>query len=236
MHYFPPSSRFSQTGDLSKPKVECNESYPDEFKATLNRSPLKNGEIETLCSRSSFPPIFVYDHLMLPTVLKYFADVPSTSPTTGESGIDMIPATLPDHKLYHFSEKGEPGLPVIKPSMTRGDAVQGMLIFGLTPEQRSDISELECGISAQNIIADVRVHVSFIGKIHGYDAKCWKYLDAAAFVWRPEKMDMQGLEPMSTSYWPVDGFLAGQLYANIVEQQSKVEDEMAYSWHFCRDQ
>ncbi|KAL4944403.1 hypothetical protein BDV06DRAFT_92810 [Aspergillus oleicola] len=201
--------------------MECKEHYPDDFKAALRRTPIKNGEIETLCASSSARPIFVYGQLMLPTILKYFAGVPETGPA--DQKLDMIPAKLPEHKLHHFTKHGEPGLPVMTTSEYRSDKVQGMLVFGLRKEQHRDLLQLECGCSDQNMPVNLKVQVPFGGKAHGYDVHFWKSVEATALVWRTGTREMSGLSPMETTYWPIDDFIAGQLYANIVEQVERQE-------------
>ncbi|KAL6234589.1 hypothetical protein BDW75DRAFT_212014 [Aspergillus navahoensis] len=195
--------------------MQCKESYPADFQDAFKRSPLKEGELDELSAKSSYPPVFVYGHLMLPTALKYIADIPQTTK------VDMVYATLPGYKLHHFAEHGKPGLPTIRPSSSPSDVVEGMLVFGLTREQRSDVQEIECVRTGHSMFMDVQVQISLIDKIYGYEVKCQKSVDAGTFVWSWASEDTE-LQPMGTSFWPIDDFLTGQLYASMVNQQRKV--------------
>ncbi|RDW79153.1 gamma-glutamylcyclotransferase family protein [Aspergillus mulundensis] len=196
--------------------MQCKESYPEDFKDAFRRSPLKEGELDELVARSSYPPVFVFGHSMLPTALKYFADIPQAMK------VDMVYATLPGYKLHHFAEEGKPGLPTIKPSLSPAEVVEGMLVFGLTREQRSDIQEIECVRTGHSMFMAVHVQVSLMDRIHGFEVKCQKTVDAGTFVWAWNSKDTE-LLPMETSFWPIDEFLNGQLYANIVDQQNKLQ-------------
>ncbi|KAL4903286.1 hypothetical protein BDW74DRAFT_54029 [Aspergillus multicolor] len=136
---------------------------------------------------------------MLPTVLKYSADIPQTDQ------VDMVYATLPGYKLHHFAEDGEPGLPTIKRSSSPADVVEGMLVFGLTREQRSVIQEIESVQTGHSRFTDVHVQVSLMDKIRGFVVKCQKTVDAGTFVWPWDSNDL-GLVPMGASFWPIDEF------------------------------
>ena len=161
-------------------------------------------------------PIFVYDQLVVPTILKYFAGDPDPETSSAAQEIDMIPARLPEHKLYHFSEAGEPGLPVMVPSRSRSDEVQGMLVFGLTNHQCLNILDFECSKSNQHRLVRIRTQVSFNGKVNGYDAPCWRSIEARTLIWMEGVQEMSGLLPMETTHWPIDDFIAGKLYKGIV--------------------
>ncbi|KAL4968255.1 uncharacterized protein BDV14DRAFT_151936 [Aspergillus stella-maris] len=203
--------------------MECKEHYPADFKAALARTPLQNGEIEALCSRFKSRPIFVYDQLMIPTILKYFAGDPDPGTSSAAQEIDIIPARLPEHKLHYFTEAGEPGLPVMVPSRLRSDEVQGMLVFGLTNHQCRNILEFECSGSNQHRPARVRMQVSFNGKVNGYDALCQRSVEARTLIWMEGVQEMSGLLPMVTTYWPIDDFIAGKLYKGIVDDVKREE-------------
>ncbi|KAL4748537.1 hypothetical protein BDW72DRAFT_205509 [Aspergillus terricola var. indicus] len=186
-------SEYVVQGKLSGRLPKCNQEI------TIERRGIKE-----LCAKSSYPPVFVYGHLMLPTALKYIVDIPQT--TT----VDMVYATLPGYKLHHFAENGKPGLPTIKPSSSPSDVVEGMLIFGLTRGQRSDVQEVECVRTGHSMFIDTQVQV-----------KSQKPIDAGTFVWSWTFEDTEP-QPMETSFWPIDDFLTGQLYANMVKEQNKV--------------
>ncbi|KAL4955019.1 hypothetical protein BDW69DRAFT_161968 [Aspergillus filifer] len=210
--------------------MECKGHYPADFKAALKRTPLKNGEIETLCSKFNSRPIFIYDHLMIPTILKYFAGDPDPETSSAAQEIDMTPARLPEHKLHHFAEVGEPGLPVMVPSRFRSDEVQGMLVFGLTNHQCRNILQFECSKSNQLELVLVRTQVSFNGKVNGYDAPCWRSIEARTLIWMDGVENMSGLLPMETTYWPIDDFIAGKLYKGIVDdvkREERLRDNLA---------
>ncbi|KAL4778469.1 hypothetical protein BJX76DRAFT_139503 [Aspergillus varians] len=196
--------------------MRCERSYPEDFKDAFKRTPPNGKELDQLRARSSHPPIFVYGHLMLPTVLKYFANVPQTTK------VDMVYATLPEYKLYHFSNNKEPGPPTIKRTLSSVDVVEGMLVFGLTTEQRRGVHEAENSCSGQTILTYVEVQVPQIDNIGIHNVRSQKSVDAGTFVWRSGE---DGLWPMPTTFWPMEDFLNGQLYENIVRHQNKVQGE-----------
>ncbi|OJJ65232.1 hypothetical protein ASPSYDRAFT_85204 [Aspergillus sydowii CBS 593.65] len=190
--------------------MECKPEYPEDFNDAIKRSPLMGDDLRQLIKSSDRPAIFVYGHLMIPRVLKYFANMRETEK------VDMVYATLPLHKLYHFSDKGEAGLPTIMESSSPSDVVEGMLVFGLTSEQRNVVKENELGRLEQMVFAAVQVQVSQMDKISFFDVKCEKSVDAGTFVWNSNE---NGLTPMGSSFWPIDDFLEHRLYEGIVEYQ-----------------
>lgn len=198
--------------------MRCKPGYPEDFNDAIKRSPLIGDDLKELIKGSDKPPIFVYGHLMVPRVLKYFANMRETEK------VDMIYATLPLYKLYHFSENEEAGLPTIKESSSPSDVVEGMLVFGLTSEQRNVVKENELGRLEQMVFAAVQVQVSQMDKVSFYDVKCEKSVDAGTFVWNSKE---NGLTPMDSSFWPIDDFLKHRLYEGIVEYQKleRLRDE-----------
>lgn len=198
--------------------MRCKPGYPEDFNDAIKRSPLIGDDLKELIKGSDKPPIFVYGHLMVPRVLKYFANMRETEK------VDMVHATLPLYKLYHFSENEEAGLPTIKESSSPSDVVEGMLVFGLTSEQRNFVKENELGRLEQMVFAAVQVQVSQMDKVSFYDVKCEKSVDAGTFVWNSKE---NGLTPMDSSFWPIDDFLKHRLYEGIVEYQKleRLRDE-----------
>jgi hypothetical protein len=192
-------------------------SHPRDFLDARRRKPSEE-ELTNLIGDSKYPPLFVYGHLMLPTVLKYFVDLPQSA------NVDMIFATLGGYKLYHFSGETNScrGLPTIRPSSSPYHHVEGMLIFGLTQEQRSMVSEVEGAPTGQTPLVDVQVRVSQLDTFARCQYTSQKLVDAGTFVWiKTDGWSLEGVEPMETSYWPIDEFLQGQLYENIVRYQNR---------------
>ncbi|KAL4916613.1 hypothetical protein BDW62DRAFT_186008 [Aspergillus aurantiobrunneus] len=199
--------------------MRCEAHYPGDFKDALQR-PLKAEELDELLKKPSPLPIFVYGHLILPTVLKYCADIPQTTK------VDMVLATLPGYKLYQFSEDSDSGPPTIKPCPSA--VVEGMLVFGLTNKQRAGLYDVEGVLAKTAKYIDIQVQVSQIDMVRHFDVRSQKSVDAGAFEWgpfRPDRPDRPeyGLEPMGTSFWPIDEFIAGQLYETIVRYQNRLQ-------------
>ncbi|KAI9375608.1 hypothetical protein BJX61DRAFT_102287 [Aspergillus egyptiacus] len=185
--------------------------YPLDLKAVLERS-VSSEEIESLVKQSSSVPRFVYGALKLPTVLKYFLDLPQSAK------VNMICAQLPGYELYHFSKKD--CLPTIRPSEDPNALVEGMLIFGLDEEQRNQIYEVEDSGCGQSKLVHVQVEViveEVLANLPRISSMSRLKLDAGTLVWNST---MQGLEPMGSNCWLPDNFLECQLYKNIERLQN----------------
>lgn len=194
----------------------CKPEYPEDFKDVLRKT-LKARELDELCAKASSPPIFVYGHLMIPTVLKYVAGISQSTK------VDMIFANLPGHHLWHFSGNGEPGFPIIKPTFFPSASVEGMLVFGLTWEQRSEILDFEGAQTKETILEHVEVQVlQVLDRTSKLDVKCPRSIDAGTLVWRSRG---DGLESMDTSFWPIDDFISSPFFGNVVRYQNSAQKD-----------
>ncbi|KAL5336361.1 hypothetical protein BJX70DRAFT_400649 [Aspergillus crustosus] len=196
--------------------MQWKPTHPRDFIDACRRK-LSEEELNNLIESSKYPPLFVYGHCMIPTVCKYFADIPQFA------NMDMIFATLGGFKLYHFYHKeGLPSLPAIRHSRSQYDHVEGMLIFGLTKEQRSMVFEIEGPRSEQTHLVDIHVRVSLLDTCSSVQYTSQRLVNAKTFVWmKTDRWSLQGLDPMETSCWPIDEFLESLLYANIVRDQNR---------------
>ncbi|KAL3473961.1 hypothetical protein BJX99DRAFT_260806 [Aspergillus californicus] len=192
--------------------MRWEEGYPLDFKAVLERFPSPE-ELNNVVAQNSCTPRFVYGALMLPTVLKYFLDLPQSSK------VDMVYARLPGYGLYNFSGNS---LPAIVPSLDENSIVEGMLIFGLDTKQQNKIFEFESGDGEQLRLTDVRVQVYQKQVMGRYEMKCEQTLDAGTYVWNSHT---KGLERLKSTYWPLGNFLQDQLYRNLVQNQNGVQEE-----------
>ena len=182
--------------------------YPSDYTQALNNI-LTEDQTTTLLTQPGISPRFVYDTLMLPTVLKYFTDMPQTTPIT----CNMTQATLFGYQLYRFSN---PGTPVIAPSPDPQAAVEGLLIFGLNEQQRNAIYELEAGLmKLVSVQVDIQQRVTDEGGLCSVRA-----VEAGAFCWADERA-MEGLVPIEGVAWPLDDFLVGSFYEHIARSQCK---------------
>ncbi|KAL2826596.1 hypothetical protein BDW59DRAFT_144927 [Aspergillus cavernicola] len=195
--------------------MRWEQGYPLDFKDALERFPSRD-ELTKLVAQPSSNRRFIYGAMMLPTVLKYFLDLPQSAK------IDMVYATLPGYELYEFSKDG---LPTIKPSSDSDAVVQGMLIFGLDRNQRKKIFEVESdqiGKCEQSKLVNVPVQIYQEDLVDSYNIRRQRIVYTKTYVWNSR---MDGLEPMNSKYWPMDIFLQGQLYENIEQHQNGVHDK-----------
>ncbi|KAL2808239.1 hypothetical protein BJX63DRAFT_40133 [Aspergillus granulosus] len=190
--------------------MQGKEGYPLDFKEALKMP--SEAEIARLLSKSNQPPRFVYGALMLPTVLKYFLSLPQ------HTKVDMVPATLRGFELYRFTQGG---LPTIVRSESEISEVEGMLVFGLSDEQRNSIFEVESG-GGLTKFTDVQVQIYQKGVIGCYQVKDTRTIDAGTFIWSAPSP--YTLTPVETSCWDLDEFLASQFYENIVQIQNRSQD------------
>lgn len=150
---------------------------------------------------------------MLPTVLKYFLDVPQTT----DIARHMMSATVYGFKLYQF---GPDSTPVMLPSSDPQHRVEGMLILGLNEEQRNKVYEYESGLMR---LVDVQAYISQLDSFEGYEIRSVRIVDAGAFVWNQEKADEAMNELPTTDpgmyTWPIDGLVCSQLYRNMCAAQ-----------------
>ncbi|ODM19434.1 hypothetical protein SI65_04418 [Aspergillus cristatus] len=183
--------------------------YPSDYTQALNNI-LTEDETTTLLNQPGASPRFVYDPLVLPTVLKYFTDMPQTTPIAR----NMTQATLFGYQLYHFSN---PGMPVIAPSPDPQAAVEGLLVFGLNEQQRNAIYELEAGLMKL-----VSVQVDIQQRVPGERQVCSvRAVEAGAFCWADEGGSLEGLVPIEGAAWSLDEFLVGSFYEHIARSQCK---------------
>src|SRR5436190_1155101 len=84
------------------------------------------------------PPLFLFGALKLPSVLKYVIDVERDFNIVA----NMTQATLLAHELYLIEGTD---IPVVTPTIEPNHTVDGVVIFGLEPEQRGWIHDFEHG-------------------------------------------------------------------------------------------
>lgn len=188
--------------------MEYKQWYPSDYTQALNNI-LTEDQTTTFLTQPDASPRFVYDTLMLPTVLKYFTDIPQATPISR----NMTQATLFGYQLYRFSN---PGTPVIAPSPNPQAAVEGLLIFGLNEQQRNAIYELEAGLMKL-----VSVQVDIQQRAMDERELCSvRAVEAGAFCWADERA-MEGLVPIKGAAWELDDFLTGSFYEHIARSQCK---------------
>ncbi|KKK18150.1 hypothetical protein P175DRAFT_0504976 [Aspergillus ochraceoroseus IBT 24754] len=187
--------------------MKWDPTYPQDFKQALSQSFSKE-EVTQLLAKSSCPPRFIYGALMLPTVLKYFLELPQVA------NVDMMPATLRGYELSLIAEKN---LPVIAPSSDPQTLVEGMLVFGLNEQQRNRIYDVEGGLT-QLVYVRVMVRQRDTLDLHN-DITEMRPVDAGTFAFNgPSKA---GLIPVGDTYWAVDDFLGSAFYEQIEGHQRR---------------
>ncbi|PWY69132.1 hypothetical protein BO70DRAFT_150377 [Aspergillus heteromorphus CBS 117.55] len=182
--------------------------YPMDYLCALHHTPTPT-TLNTLLNATTSPPRFVYGVLKLPTALKYILDEPQSTDMVSR----MTRATLAGYKLYLPSPHDPP---VMLPSRDPGDAVEGMLIFGLNEEQRNVIYEFEAGLM-ELVGVKVRVEV-FEGVEEDVVTRSEREVDAGAFAWKDGACE-EGLVPVVGTNWEVDEFVAGAFYENMRRAQ-----------------
>ena len=188
----------------SPPGMESKWCYPRDLKLALKNT-FSEEEVTRLISRKGTSPRFVYDALMLPTVLKYYLDMDQTT------NIDtyMTQATLFGYQLHRFNTSGTP---VICPSSDSTAKVQGMLVFNLNEQQRNAIYEFEEGLlRLVSVQVQIRQEV-----MTGIDTL--RIIDAGTFVWRGQAL---GLIPIHATSWKPDQFLQSPFYQHIEASQKR---------------
>jgi len=186
--------------------------YPSDYAQALNNI-LTEDETTTFLNQPGTSPRFVYDTLMLPTVLKYFTDMEQSIPIVH----NMTQATLFGYQLYLFSI---PGMPVIAPSPDPQAAVEGLLIFGLDEQQKNAIYELEAGLTKLvSVQVDIQQRVP-----DGRQLCSVRAVEAGAFCWADEEGSLEGLVPIKGTAWSLDEFLVGSFYEHIAKSQCKGMD------------
>ncbi|KAL1961182.1 hypothetical protein VTO42DRAFT_3127 [Malbranchea cinnamomea] len=201
--------------------MEYKRSYPKDLREALTNK-LLHTALDTLL-KGGIPPLFVYNYLMIPSVLNYvLASSPSSTmddswnTVTPTSSLIVTQGTLLSHKLYKFgrvsalsTDPDRISFPAIVPcdDLDGDDAaavfVDGMLIFGLTAEQRGLIHQFEAdhGMPLENVHVEICLEDGEL-----------RTIDAAAFVWRGS---MDGMEEYGRTSWDVDQFLRGRMYKEI---------------------
>lgn len=132
---------------------------------------------------------------MLPSVLKA---VTETSPDVDMSS-RMIQGSLLRHKLGIFKDTN---IPFVLERDSMDECVSGMVVFGLTAEQKGWIHHFE----ADNVVRLEQVEVEVVTEDCGL-----RTIEAGAFVWK-EKTPCTGIEAGS-KWWNVKRFLQGQWYS-----------------------
>ncbi|GLA42058.1 hypothetical protein AnigIFM63309_010386 [Aspergillus niger] len=171
--------------------------YPSDFLEARSNT-LTDDEVNHLVEKPGCAARFVYGVLMLPTVLKYFLDVPQTTDIARR----MMSATVYGFKLYQF---GPDSTPVMLPSSDPQHRVEGMLILGLNEEQRNKVYEYESGLMR---LVDVQAYISQLDSFEGYEIRSVRIVDAGAFVWNQEKAD-EAMNELPTTDQVISEYVCG---------------------------
>ncbi|THC97833.1 hypothetical protein EYZ11_002686 [Aspergillus tanneri] len=202
--------------------MKCQPWYPKDFERTLNNT-LPEEEVTLLLQKPNCSPRFVYGVLMLPTILKYFIGMDQTVKIDRR----MTFATISGYKLYQFSSSSTP---VIVPSREPHAVVEGILVFGLNEHQRNAMYEAEGGL--MNLVS-VQARIFQSDRIDDHDMRSVRTVDAGAFAW---KECADGLIPVHSSAWSIDGFLKSPFYDLIAQSQHRQAlDSLAQSSEDSRD-
>ncbi|KAA8648129.1 uncharacterized protein ATNIH1004_004012 [Aspergillus tanneri] len=186
--------------------MKCQPWYPKDFERTLNNT-LPEEEVTLLLQKPNCSPRFVYGVLMLPTILKYF--------------IGMDQTVKIDRRMT---------TPVIVPSREPHAVVEGILVFGLNEHQRNAMYEAEGGL--MNLVS-VQARIFQSDRIDDHDMRSVRTVDAGAFAW---KECADGLIPVHSSAWSIDGFLKSPFYDLIAQSQHRQAlDSLAQSSEDSRD-
>ncbi|KAK1147139.1 hypothetical protein N8T08_001878 [Aspergillus melleus] len=187
--------------------MTSQEWHPQDYQDAVTNTFSEEG-LTRLLERPGCAPRFVYGALMLPTVLKYFIN------ESQAVGIHehMTRATVSGYKLYQFSSTSTP---VLRPCGEPGSVVEGMLVLGLDEEQRNAIYEVEGGLMD---LVSVQARIHLIEKLEGHEVRSVRTVDAGAFAWMGSA---DGLIPVESSRWAVDGFLKEPFYEQIVASQRR---------------
>ncbi|KAI1918267.1 hypothetical protein LOZ53_001301 [Ophidiomyces ophidiicola] len=178
--------------------MENKSAHPQDYMRAL-KNMIKEDELEELLKVST--PIFLFGPLMLPQMLKSVTDAqPSLDIATS-----MTQACLPGYELWVFEGAD---IPVVRASGKLGQSVDGLVVFGLSAEQRNWIYEFE----AENAkhLTPVSVEICTRDGV-------LRTIDAATFVWKGR---MDGLVSTGAKSWKIDTFLQSELYQNATRKYS----------------
>ncbi|KAB8239158.1 hypothetical protein ETB97_011965 [Aspergillus alliaceus] len=182
--------------------------YPEDYRQALLNT-LTEEKLTELLEKQNCAPRFVYGVLMLPTVLKYIIEDQASDITEC-----MTRAYISGYKLYQISPRSPP---VVIRTSNPHDTVQGMVVFGLDVNQRNLIYDFEGGL--MNLV-DVRVQIRLKdSSLLSHDIRSGRTVDAGMFAWLDSK---EGLIPVESTAWSLDGFLKGSFYENIAQSQRRV--------------
>lgn len=195
----PQACELSSTSPSLCPDLERMSPYPKEYLRALNNILTSENLAELL---KKCPPLFLFDALKLPSVLKYVIDVEPDFPIVA----NMTQATLLAHELYLIEGTD---IPVVTPTLENDRTVDGVVVFGLEPEQRGWIHDFEHGSCTK--LAMVQVEICL-------DDGTLCTLDAGAFVWAGNEKD--GLAKSEYKSWEIDTFLHTKLYKTMTRDRS----------------
>ena len=172
--------------------------YPESFQRALDNR-LTSSQLDALLSSSK--PIFVYGTLMLPTtVARIIYDRERNASHRDAMAIadKMTPAILNKHE--RLAVRGA-AFPAIVPSTSLEHTVTGLVILGLTPEQRGYIDWYEAGLyNLEN--AKVEVNVKPDGKMT---------IDADVYVWKSGRDDL--CEP-TDAQWSIEEYIGTSFFGS----------------------
>ncbi|KAJ5468949.1 hypothetical protein N7475_006701 [Penicillium sp. IBT 31633x] len=174
--------------------------FPEDLKQALNNT-FTDNEVDKLLAQPGTAPRFVAGLLMLPTVLKYYLEIDQEDDISKH----MTQAILHGHRLY----EGANGSPPVLYESAPEHMVFGMVIFGLTQEQRNAIHKFE--VNTQQHLASVQVEVYTIEYTR-------RTIEVGIFRSDPAK-SKSGLKAIENCMWDPMPFIDGQSYQAILEAQ-----------------
>jgi hypothetical protein len=180
------------------PELESISPYPKDYQCAL-KNVLSSEHLTQLLKKC--PPLFLFGALKLPSVLKYVIDVEPDSDIV----TNMTQATLLAHQLYLIEGTD---IPVVIPTRQPDNAVDGVVVFGLEPEQRGWIHDFEHGSCTKLSMVQVEICL---------DDGTLCTLDAGAFVWADNAKD--GLVKSAYRSWEIDTFLQTKLYKTMARER-----------------
>lgn len=168
------------------------ESYPLDFRRALENE-LDEVELDNYL-KGTVAPIFVFGPLMSPSVLK---SVTGMDPNTDVES-RMIHGSLLGYKLGIFEDTN---IPFVLEWQSVHHCVNGMLVFGLTREQKECVYEFEASNSVRQEVVKVEVVTRDFSL---------RIIDAGAFVWK-NKTPFTGMR-VNTGWWDIHKFFQEPWY------------------------
>lgn len=184
--------------------MERKSHYPNEYQDALVHT-FSTQRLETHRQNRTSKPLFFYDQLMLPAVIRHVLN------ETAFYGLSrrMTRATLKGHCLYE-NDGGD--LPVVLPSDDAADFVQGMLVFGFSAQEQNMIQEFKIGGT------DKGLYRLEVGKIEFLDTDGALHTeDVGFYLWVGGN---EGLIRANEKAWDPEKFLHTSIYRDMPQPQS----------------